>query len=332
MNTDYRNVRLIGVIGVVVMALLLTVSFRLSTLSDLVSGGGVTYSAEFTDVAGIAPGDPVRIAGIAVGVVDAVRVERDHAVVEYTLQDARHLGTRTRAALSLDTLLGQNSLVLTPAGPGTFAVGGTIPLARTSTPFGVTDALLGAARTLEPIDTEELTKALTTVAAAIDPGAPQVRTAATGLSGLAKAVGDRDRQVQALFEQTEQIAATLAERRDDITVLIENSGLILQTLDRRSAVIRSLLRTTADLAHTVTAVIDDNKGEITPALRHLRSVLDVLVANQDDLDESLRLLAPYLRYFTNLTGNGRWFDGTFAGLVPVDVNGLPGAKKSGGTP
>lgn len=330
MNTDYRNVRVIGTIGVIVMALMLTVSFRLSTLSDLFTSGGTRYSASFTDVAGIAPGDPVRIAGIVVGKVDGVRVVRDHAVVDYTVRNAPHLGAATEAALSLDTLLGQNSLELVPAGDGTLAPGATIPLSRTTTPFGVTDALLGTARAIAPIDTAELTKALTTVSAAIDPGAPEVRTAATGLSGLAKAVGDRDQQVQELFAQTAQISATLASRSDDIRSLIDNSGLILQTLDRRRQVIQALLSTTADLARTVTGVINDSKGRITPALRHLHAVLDVLVANQANLDESLRLLAPYLRYFTNLTGNGRWFDGTFAGLVPVDLNGLPATPGVGG--
>ncbi|HEX4190022.1 MAG TPA: MCE family protein [Marmoricola sp.] len=330
MNTDYRNVRVIGVVGVIVMALMLTASFRLSTLGNLVAGGGTHYSAEFTDAAGIAPGDPVRIAGIAVGKVDSVRVVRDHTVVDYTVKHAPHLGSETGAALSLDTLLGQNSLVLTPAGAGTLGKGATIPLRRTSTPFGVTNALLGTARTLAPINTTELATALRTVASAIDPGAPDVRTAATGLSGLAKAVGDRDAEVQDLFAQTEQIAATLSDRRQDITTLIQNSGLVVQTLDRRQQVIRELLSTTSDLARTVTAIISENQGRITPALRHLKTVLGVLVANQANLDESLRLLAPYLRYFTNLTGNGRWFDGTFAGLVPLDLNTL-GKKTSVGT-
>jgi phospholipid/cholesterol/gamma-HCH transport system substrate-binding protein len=326
MNTDYRNVRLIGVIGVIVMAMMLTVSFRLSTVSDLFSGGGTRYSAAFTDVAGIAPGDPVRIAGIVVGKVDGVRVVRDHAVVDYTVDGGPRLGDATEAALSLDTLLGQDSLELTPAGVGTLAAGTTIPLSRTTTPFGVTDALIGTGDKLATIDTAALTKAMSSVASAIDPGASEVRTAAVGLSGLAKAVGDRDQEVQALFAQTRQIAATLGARSHDITTLIDNSGLILSALQQRQQVIRSLLRTTADLSRTVTAVIDDNKGRITPALRHLHTVLDVLVANQSNLDESLRLLAPYLRYFTNLTGNGRWFDGTFAGLLPVDLNGLPKPK------
>lgn len=319
MTFDTGRARLIGVVTLTVCALLLTVSFRLSTLSDLFSGGGQQLHAEFTDASGIAPGDPVRIAGIVAGEVDAVRVVRGHAVVDLTVDTDVRLGHRTTASLSLDTLLGQHSLVLRPVGSGSVKTDATIPLSRTSTPFGVTDALLGSAAELEPIDTARLTKAIRTVSAAIDPAAPEVRTAATGLSELAKVITTRDSQVRALFRQTSQIAGTLGRRSEDIATLIDNSALIFATLASRQQAIRSLLRTTGDLAATVSAVISENEGKVTPALRDLRRVLEVLKANQADLDESLRLLAPYVRYFVNVTGNGRWFDGTFAGLVPLDV-------------
>lgn len=316
-----RNARAIGIVTLAACALLLTVSFRLSTISDLFSGGGTTLEAEFTDVAGISPGDPVRIAGLPVGTVEGVRVERDHAVVEMRVETDVPLGDRTTATLSLDTLLGQSSLVLDPDGTGDLAEGDTIPLSRTTTPFGVTDALLRSAEELEPIDTQRLTRAIRAVSATIDPAAPEVRTAATGLSALSQVITRREQQVRELFAQTAEIAGTLGSRSEDLVTLIDNSGRLFATLAERQEVIRSLLHSTGDLAATVTSVIRENSDELTPALRDLRTVLGVLRDNQDDLDESLRLLAPYLRYFVNVVGNGRWFDGTFAGLVPLDVRG-----------
>lgn len=328
MTFDTRHARLIGVLTLTAFVVLLTVSFRLSTLSEVFGGGGERLRAEFSDASGIAPGDPVRVAGLVVGTVDRVRVVRDHALVEMTLEERVHLGDRTTASLSLDTLLGQHSLVLKPAGSGTVEAGGTIPLSRTSTPFGVTDALLGSAAELEPIDTAQLTEALRTVSAAIDPAAPEVRTAATGLSELARVVTTREAQVRALFEETSRIARTLGERSEDVVSLIDNSALIFATLSSRQRTIQALLRSTGDLAATVQAVIRENRGQLTPALTDLEVVLEVLKDNQDDLDESLRLLAPYIRYFVNVTGNGRWFDGTFAGLVPLDLTATsPGAGR-----
>jgi phospholipid/cholesterol/gamma-HCH transport system substrate-binding protein len=315
------STRAIGLVTIAVCALLLTAAFRLSTLSALFSGGGETLHAEFTDVAGIAPGDPVRIAGIVVGTVEAVHVEEDHALVDLTVDTDVVLGDRTTAALSLDTLLGQSSLVLVPDGTGELEDGATIPLTRTTTPFSVTDALLGTGDELTPIDTAGLTKAIRTVSAAIDPAADEVRSAATGLSSLSRAVARRENEVRTLFRQTREIATTLAGRTTDLVTLIDNSDLIAQTLVQRQQVIESLLRTTGSLARAIEEVIRDNEEQITPGLTDLQAVLGVLKENQADLDESIRLLAPYLRYFLNLTGNGRWFDATIAGLVPVDVRG-----------
>lgn len=333
MTTDSRNVRLVGAISLAVMALLLLVSFRLDTLAAIFGGGGTTYSAAFTDAVGIAPDDPVRVAGIPVGTVDDVRVAGDHAIVDMTLEDVPRLGDRTTASLSLDTLLGQHSLVLDSQGTGTLAPGATIPLSRTTTPFGITDALQGTAKELQPIDMRQLTKALGTVSGALDSAAPQVRSAATGLSALSRTVSERDQQVRRLFAATADISSTLARRSGSITRVIDNSGRILVTLDRRQQVIRSLLRDTGRLAATVRGVIKDNQGEITPGMKKLRVVLGVLRDNQANLDESLRLLAPYLRYFTNVIGNGRWFDGYVAGLVPLELRnaarsrGPTGAKQ-----
>lgn len=316
-----RNARTIGLATIALCVVLVTASFRLSTLSSVFSSGGETLHAQFTDAAGIAPGDPVRIAGIAVGTVTAVHVQGSHALVDLDVHTAVRLGDGTTATLSLDTLLGQSSVTLLPGGDGDLASGTTIPLERTTTPFSVSDAVLGAGRELTPIDTTTLTRALRTVSAAIDPGAPDVRTAAVGLSDLSRAVSTREAEVRGLFRQTRRIATTLAGRTTDLVTLVDNSAVIARTLLQRQQVIRSLLSTTSSLTRTVRAVIRENQGQLTPGLRDLHTVLSVLRANQDDLDESLRLLAPYLRYFVNLTGNGRWFDGTFAGLVPLDTRG-----------
>lgn len=321
MITPARNARTLGIATIVACAVLLTCAFRVSTLASVFSGGGQHLHAQFTDVAGIAPGDPVRVAGIQVGQVESIHVQQDHALVDFTVDTDAQLGDRTSASLSLDTLLGQSSLALLPGGTGQLADGDTIPLDRTTTPFSVTDALLGTGDELTSIKTKQLTKAIRTVSAAIDPAAPQVRTAATGLSTLSRAISRREAEVRTLFRQTHQIASTLAGRTTDLVTLIDNSSLIAQTLAQRQQVIRSLLHTTADLTRTIQDVIHDNQARITPGLKDLEAVLTVLEQNQGSLDESLRLLAPYLRYFVNLTGNGRWFDGTVAGLVPIDVRG-----------
>ena len=54
-----------------------------------------------------------------------------------------------------------------------------------------------------------------------------------------------------------------------------------------------------------------------PALDHLDSVVDVLNKNQENLDNSLRLMAPFYRVFASTLGNGPWFDTYIQNLPPV---------------
>ena len=48
----------------------------------------------------------------------------------------------------------------------------------------------------------------------------------------------------------------------------------------------------------------------------LDQVTTILAKNQENLSESLRSLAPYVRMFNNVVGNGRWFEGYICGLLP----------------
>ena len=54
-----------------------------------------------------------------------------------------------------------------------------------------------------------------------------------------------------------------------------------------------------------------------PALTHLENVVAVLNKNEDNLDNSLRLMAPFYRVFANTLGTGPWFDTWIQNLPPV---------------
>ena len=55
-------------------------------------------------------------------------------------------------------------------------------------------------------------------------------------------------------------------------------------------------------------LVEQTRADLKPALTNLESVVDVLNKNQDNLDESLRLMAPFYRVFANTLGTGPWFD------------------------
>jgi phospholipid/cholesterol/gamma-HCH transport system substrate-binding protein len=59
-------------------------------------------------------------------------------------------------------------------------------------------------------------------------------------------------------------------------------------------------------------------------LDNLHQVLALLQTNQDNLDRSLQLLAPFYRVFTNALGNGKWFDNYICNLSAAGIAGSLG--------
>ena len=67
--------------------------------------------------------------------------------------------------------------------------------------------------------------------------------------------------------------------------------------------------------------MQQSRADLKPALTHLDSVVQVLNKNEDNLDNSLRLMAPFYRVFANTLGNGPWFDTYIQNLPPVPQAG-----------
>jgi len=88
-----------------------------------------------------------------------------------------------------------------------------------------------------------------------------------------------------------------------------------------------------DVTDQLTGLVRDSRADLNPALQHLGNVLDVLNKNEDNLDNSLRLMAPFYRVFANTLGDGPWFETFIKNLPPVPQVGLPtaGAPAVGGT-
>ncbi len=95
------------------------------------------------------------------------------------------------------------------------------------------------------------------------------------------------------------------------------------------------LVSTASLSEELTALISQSRADLKPALDHLENVVAVLNKNEDNIDNSLRLLAPFYRVFANTLGTGPWFDTFIMNLPPLPgpgggLDGLPSIPEVGG--
>lgn len=301
----------VGLIGLAVIAAVLVASFHIEDLPLI--GGGRGYTAAFRDASGLAPGNEVRVAGVKVGEVTDVELVRAKVRVSFRVTEDVRLGDQTSATIRIKTVLGQKYLGLTPAGSGELT--GEIPLKRTASPFDVLQAVTGLADTVQRIDTEQLAQAFDVLSEAFADTPAHVRASLSGLSRLSQTIASRDEQLRELLARADQVTGVLAARDGEFARLIADGNLLLAEVTKRRDAIHRLLVATAELSDQLIGLVAENRERIQPALRQLREVVAILQRNRDQLSQTVKNLAPFLRAFANVVGNGRWFDSYVDGLL-----------------
>jgi phospholipid/cholesterol/gamma-HCH transport system substrate-binding protein len=319
-----RNTAVVGVVGLTALGLLLTVAFNADDLPII--GGGTGYRAAFSEAGGLEAGNEVRVAGVKVGKVTGIGLDGPRVRVDFRVaDDSVRLGKQTAATIRIKTVLGQKYLSLEPGGSGRMDEGDEIPLSRTASPFDVQDALGGLADTVDQIDTKQLATAFGTIADTFKDTPDEVSASLTGLSRLSTTIAGRDAQLSALLGRTRTVTAVLAERDTEFQRLVADGNLLLGEISRRREAIHTLLVSTTQLSEQLIGLVAENRAQLEPALQQLRGVVDILEANQKQIDQTVPRLARFVHAFSNVLGNGRWFDTYVACLVPppVTVGGVP---------
>ena len=317
MSTPFRerNPVIIGAVSLAVIAALILAAFRAQDLPLI--GGGDVYYASFSESGGLKPNDEVRIAGVRVGDVEEVELVDDHVRVAFRVDSTAAFGNETQAAIKIKTLLGSMYLSLLPAGEGQMEEESEIPIERTQSPYDVVEAFSGLADTAERIDTDQLAKSLTTFADLTRNTPEEFRRALDGVSALSANVAARDEQINELLGNLERVSNVLDERDADILALMQDARVLFRALVQRREAIHNLLVSTTRLSKELTLLVRQSRADLKPALTHLENVLAVLNKNEDNIDNSLRLMAPFYRVFANTLGTGPWFDTYIQNFPPA---------------
>ncbi|HTX98254.1 MAG TPA: MCE family protein [Mycobacterium sp.] len=297
--------------------ILLTV-FLFFIFGQYTTGATNGYSALFTDVSRLKPGQTVRVAGIRVGTVNSVSLLPDKKVlVKFDAERSVVLTTGTRAMVRYLNLVGDRYLELVD-GPGSTKVlppGSEIPLDRTEPALDL-DLLLGGLKPvtqgLNPQDVNALSASLIEVFQG-QGGTLQSLLAKT--SSFSNTLADNNQMVQELIDNLNTVVATVDKEGNKFSGAIDRlekliSGLsqdrdtigaAITALDNGTASIADLLgRARAPLAGTV-----DQVSRIAPLLDKDKNLLDV----------SLKKLPNNYRKLTRLGAYGAWFPYYLCGLA-----------------
>lgn len=318
-----RSPAFIGVLGLVMVLLVTMSAFFLDRLPII--GAKISYSAEFSEAAGLDRGDEVRVAGVKVGSVSGVRLDGDRVVVDFRTRDT-WIGDETTASIQIKTLLGQKYLALDPQGSRVADPSDRIPLSRTVSPYDVIDAFSDAARTLDEIDTTQLATSMRVLSDAFATTPPHIRSAIDGVTRLSNTVAKRDDELRKLFAATKKTTQVLADRNAEFERLLTSGGQLFAELNIRQQAVSQLLAGAQTVSTELSALVADNEKQIGPALTNLQAAIDLLNANQANITKTLELAAPFYGLYANVLGTGRWFDAVIVNITPPGLPEIPGYR------
>jgi phospholipid/cholesterol/gamma-HCH transport system substrate-binding protein len=323
-----RNPIPIALVGIVVIVGLLLLALDAANISFL-GGGGKTVRAYFVESSDLQKSDDVRIAGIKVGEVKAVKLAtiEEKGVPTQVVEVTMHVTSGTTvddastASIRIKTLLGAMYVDIVPAG--------NAPLRRPidttgdpeATPLIVTAAFQQLSQQISQIDTTQLAESFNVLSSDFSGTSGDVASTLKGLSALSQTISSRDAALQQLLGHAQGVTTALASRDAQVTRLIDDGQTVLTLVDQQRTVIHDLLLNTVALSQQLTALVKENTGTLAPALANLKSVTDILSRDQTGLDQSIYLLAPFIRDFTNTIGNGEWFDNVVQNLSSLATPG-----------
>jgi len=303
----------LGIVGIVVAALVVAVSVNIGGIRA--SLFGTDYSAAFVESGGLRKGDDVRVAGLTVGTVRSVGIDGTAVTVEFTAEGL-DLGDRTTAAIKSDNALGRKYVQVVPAGEGQVD---SIPLERTTAPYGVTEALGDLSATTAEVDVDQLEKSLDSLSTMFADTPEEFGAAVRGVGRLSASISSRDAELSRLFEKAKSVTGVLADRNVELTRLMGDGALFFDEIRSRRQVIHDLLVNARAVAAELGGLVDDNEDTIGPTLDQLKGVIAVLDKNDDNLEYAIQNLGGFIRALGEAVGGGPFFYAYLQNLAPVDM-------------
>jgi phospholipid/cholesterol/gamma-HCH transport system substrate-binding protein len=330
-----RNPYAVGIVSVLLIGALTGIAFGVGLLHLLEK----TYKMEavFTDAAGLRVGDDVKVAGVKVGRVTGIAVDRQHGQVEvdFVVNHGVEIHDGASAEIALETLLGAKFIRINDATAGDTNFEDmasderVIPVERTKVPFDVFELTRIATEGIEELHTDQLNDFINQLADVTEGRRDSLTQLVTSIDDVSTAITSRDAQLDQLLERADALSQTLADKDQTLVELIDQSQAILDLIAQRRDDLATSLGEGADAVGQLASIISQHKAELDRMLSTLHPTLDTARAQLDDVNTALAYAGPGF-YGQALAGShGPWLNiyvrtlGPVSATVLCDVLGIP---------
>ncbi|MGH3597416.1 MAG: MCE family protein, partial [Mycobacterium sp.] len=280
-------------VGIFTVTMLLVAVGLVVIFGEFRFGPENTYHASFLDASRLKSGQKVRIAGVPVGSVKGVKLNKNNSVdVTFGVDKRYTLYSSTRALIRYDNLVGDRFLEIT-SGPGELRklpAGATIDQRHTQPALDL-DALLGGLRpVLKGLDADKVNTISSYVIELLQGQGGALSNLLADTNAFSSALGTRDQIIGDVINNLSAVLATVDDKGAQFSANVDQLQQLITGLaqghDAVAGAIPPLAATTSDLTELlkgarrplqgvientrpIATELDDRKAEVADDIEQL---------------------------------------------------------------
>ncbi|WP_432000228.1 MCE family protein [Streptomyces sioyaensis] len=276
-----------------------------------------TYKAVFSDVTSLEEGDDIRVAGLRVGEVEAIKIKqggqikgRTLAEVTFSVTDDRPLLTSTRAVIRFRNLVGQRYIALTEGvGDGTrLKPGSSIPLSRTQPALDLNALLNGFKPLFAALSPKDVNQLASEIIKTLQGEGGTVNSLLAHTASLTTTLADRDQLIGSVINNLNEVLGTLDKRSTRFSGLLKQLQRVISGLSADRVAIGDSLTGISDLTGATSGLLRDGRPALRSDIAGLSELSGTLNKNQKTVEGVLKRLPHKLNKLTATGSYGSWFN------------------------
>ncbi|ORW04359.1 MCE family protein [Mycobacterium kyorinense] len=314
-------------VGIFTATMLLVAVGLLVIFGEFRFGPSNLYHANFSDATRLKGGQKVRIAGVPVGAVRDVKLNKDNTVdVAFTVDKRYTLYSSTRAVIRYDNLVGDRFLEIT-SGPGELRKlppGGTIDQHHTQPALDL-DALLGGLRpVLKGLDADKVNTVSSYVIQLLQGQGGALSDLLANTNAFGSALGARDQVIGDVINNLNTVLTTVDEKGAQFSASIDQLQQLISGLAQGRDAVAGAIPPLASAETNLTQLLKGARRPLQGVIENTRPIATELDDRKAEVANDIEQLGEdYLR-LSALGAYGAYFNIYFC-TVSLKINGPAGS-------
>lgn len=273
-NRNRRN----GIIGVLVIGAVLATT----GVAYVSTNGTNTYTANLHNSGGLRAGDDVRIAGISVGKVTSVRVDKALVEAKFTVDQSVQVGSDSRIDIKLLTPLGGHYVALDPNGDVPLGHN-VIPPHHTTVPFEINDIFQEFTPVVKKVDGKVIHDTVMEVANAANKYPNGLRDFFTRTTELIKSLTPTSDDFHDTLTFANEYLRAFAAGKMQLAKVIGTIAHLGDKFEATTTDIIEVFATLKEIVRIFSRIFKAYARDYEPMLNGLDDIVDSLTQNPDRL-------------------------------------------------